>query len=52
MMLVQIQSSDVDSLSKQLRENVKGMSTSVFDAIGPKKEEMSPKIGCEYFLSI
>ena len=50
MMLVQIQSSDVDSLSQQLQENVKGMSTSVFDAIGPKKAEMSPKIGCEYFL--
>ena len=51
MMSVQIQSSDVDSLSNQLQENVKGMSTSVFDAVGPKKaEKMSPKIGCEYLL--
>ena len=52
MMLVQIQSSDVDSLSQQLQENVKGMSTSVFDAISPKKAKMSPKIGCEYLLGI
>ena len=50
MMLVQIQSSDIDSLNKQLQEDVEGMSTSVFDAISPKKAEMSPKIGCEYLL--
>jgi len=49
MLLVQIQSSDVESLSQQLQD-VKGMSTSVFDAIGPKKAELSPKVGCEYFL--
>ena len=50
MMLVQIRSSDIDSLNKQLQEDVEGMSTSVFDAISPKKAETSPKIGCEYLL--
>ena len=47
MMLVEINSSEVDSLNKVLQKEVVGMSTSCFDAVGPKKVDMRPKIGCE-----
>ena len=48
MMLVEIKSSDMDGLTKQLQNNVMGMSTSCFDAVS-EKVELSPKIGCESF---
>ena len=47
MMLVEIKSSDMDGLTKQLQNNVMGMSTSCFDAVS-EKVELSPKIGCEW----
>lgn len=47
MMIVEIASSDVDSLHEQLLNGVKGMSTSCFDVIDPKKVVLSPRIGCE-----
>lgn len=47
MMLVEIKSSDMDGLTKQLND-VMGMSTSCFDAVS-EKVELSPKIGCEPF---
>ena len=51
MMLVEINSSEVESLNAVLQKEVVGMSTSCFDAVGPEeKVEMRSKIGCECIL--
>ena len=51
MMLVEINSSEVESLNSVLQKEVVGMSTSCFDAVGPEeKVEMRPKIGCKCIL--
>jgi hypothetical protein len=47
MMIVEIASSDMDSLHEQLQNDVEGMSTACFDAIDPKKVVARPRIGCE-----
>lgn len=47
MMLVEIASSEMETLHRQLETDVLGMSTTCFDAIDPKSTEMKPQIGCE-----
>lgn len=47
MMLVEIDSSQMDSLHTQLESDVAGMRTTCFDAVDPKSTEMKPQIGCE-----
>ncbi|KAL7464387.1 hypothetical protein ACHAXS_004727 [Conticribra weissflogii] len=45
MMLVEIAPSEMDDLHNKLQNDVKGMSTTCFDAIDPKAVEITPKIG-------
>jgi len=45
MMIVEIASSDMDSLHEQLQNGVEGMSTACFEAIDPKHVVARPRIG-------
>ena len=47
MMLVEIEANQMEGLHEQFKSDVKGMTTSCFDAIDPKMVTISPKIGCE-----
>ena len=47
MMIVEIASSDMESLHEQLQNGVEGMSTACFEAIDPKHVVARPRIGCE-----
>ena len=48
MMLVDnIAPSEMEGLQDQLQNGVDGLTTSCFEAVDPKKVEISPKIGCE-----
>eukprot|EP00804_Cyclotella_cryptica_P012467 CCRYP_019973-RA/>CCRYP_019973-RA protein AED:0.00 eAED:0.00 QI:115/1/1/1/1/1/2/460/149 len=47
MMLVEIASTDMETLRRQLESDVVGMNTTCFDAVDPKSTEMKPHIGCE-----
>ncbi|KAL7532464.1 hypothetical protein ACHAWF_004147 [Thalassiosira exigua] len=48
MMLVDIASSEMEGLHKQLQTGVTGMTTSCHDAVDPKKAGVSPRVGCEW----
>eukprot|EP01083_Nonionella_stella_P014198 39925_1 len=45
MMLVEISSSEMESLHKELQTDVEGMNTSCFDSVDPKKVDIFPTIG-------
>eukprot|EP00804_Cyclotella_cryptica_P012372 CCRYP_010830-RA/>CCRYP_010830-RA protein AED:0.00 eAED:0.00 QI:115/1/1/1/1/1/2/459/149 len=47
MMLVEIASTDMETLRRQLESDVVGMNTTCFDAVDLKSTEMKPHIGCE-----